>query len=371
MSEDSRRILVTGGAGFIGSHVAEAYLNRGDSVWVLDDLSSGKRENLADGVQFVEADVGSDTARELIREVQPHIINHHAAQIDVRVSVDDPRRDARTNVDGFLNIVEGAREAGTRRFIFVSSGGVVYGEPDVRPTPEGEPKLPLSPYGVTKMVGEEYLRVYHYVYGLETVTLRYFNVFGARQAADSEYSAVIPIFLSRLFRGERPVIYGDGLQSRDFTYIDNVVEANMLAASAPAEKVAGRVMNAACGGFVTVKDLCLKLIEFCGSDLEPEYADPRPGDILHSHADISLAGELMEHKRPHPVADLRVRRALLLPRFRLSQPKRRVEPVAAVVRSHQGAPQTVRRYAAGARPGGPATVRPRDAQTARRQYLRL
>jgi UDP-glucose 4-epimerase len=146
---------------------------------------------------------------------------------------------------------------------------------------------------VTKQVGEEYLRVYHHVYGLETVTLRYFNVYGARQAADSEYSAVIPIFLTRLFRGERPIIYGDGLQSRDFTYIDNVVDANLLAAEAPADQVAGMVMNAACGGAVTVKDLCLKLIEYCGLDVEPEYADPRPGDILHSHADISLARERM------------------------------------------------------------------------------
>ncbi|MGD8394433.1 MAG: SDR family oxidoreductase [Candidatus Eiseniibacteriota bacterium] len=309
-----QRYLVTGGAGFIGSHLVERLLADGQGVRVIDNFENGTRENLeaaraaatarrggaAAGpavigdLEVVEADIRDSGAVE--RTMQGiEVVYHEAALASVQRSIQSPALVNTVNVGGTLNLLEAARQAGVRRFVFAGSSSV-YGDSEELPKREDHRPQPISPYGVTKLVAEEYLRVYHHVYGLETVSLRYFNVFGARQAADSEYSAVIPIFLRRLFRGERPIIYGDGQQSRDFTYIDNVVEANMLAATAPAELVAGQVMNAATGGNVTVKELCAQLIALCGTGLEPVHAAPRPGDILHSHADITRATQLLGYR---------------------------------------------------------------------------
>jgi len=293
MNAEPRRVLVTGGAGFIGSHVAEAYLNRGDRVWVLDDLSSGKRENLARGVELVVADISSDTARELIREVRPDVINHHAAQIDVRVSVNDPRRDARTNVDGFLNLTEGAREAGTRRFVFVSSGGVVYGEPDQRPTPEGAPKLPLSPYGVTKLAGEFYLNYYRAVHGLEYAAVRYSNVYGPRQDPHGE-AGVVAIFCNRLLAGEGLTIFGDGEQTRDYVFVKDVVAANLRVSDLPLDaggELDAAAFNVGTGRETSVNRLADVLEGIAGLRPGRDYRSARPGELRNSCLD---AGKLRE-----------------------------------------------------------------------------
>lgn len=307
-----QRYLVTGGAGFIGSHLVERLLGEGHHVRVIDNFENGKRENLEAARAGAEAATQAGTAPGPLGELEVHeadirdreaveramhdveVVFHEAALASVQRSVAMPAVVNEVNVTGTLHILEAARAAGSRRVVFAGSSSV-YGDAAELPKRESQRPLPISPYGVTKLVGEEYLRVFHQVYGLETVTLRYFNVFGPRQAADSEYSAVIPIFLSRIFRGERPVIFGDGEQSRDFTFVDNVVDANLLAASAPGATVAGTVMNAACGGRVTVGALCLKLIEFCGLDVTPLHEAPRPGDIRHSHADIGRARELMNY----------------------------------------------------------------------------
>jgi UDP-glucose 4-epimerase len=287
MNGEPRRVLVTGGAGFIGSHVAEAYLNRGDKVWVVDDLSSGKRDNVVPGIELVVADIASETARNLIREVKPEIINHHAAQIDVRVSVDDPRRDARTNVDGFLNLVEGARAAGTRRIVFVSSGGVVYGEPDLRPTPESAPKLPLSPYGVTKLAGEFYLNYYRTIHGIEYAAVRYSNVFGPRQDPHGE-AGVVAIFSNRLLSREGLTIFGDGEQTRDYVFVRDVVAANMLLSDAPLPRDGGLdapAFNVGTGTETSVNRLADILEGIAGIHPGRDYRSARPGELRHSCLD--------------------------------------------------------------------------------------
>ena len=212
LSRVSRRVLITGGAGFVGSHVADAHIARGDRVWIMDDLSSGRLANLPSRAEFVEMKIGDPRARELISDVGFDLINHHAAQIDVRASVTDPIADARTNIVGLINILEAAHDAGTRRVVFVSSGGVVYGEPEVYPTPESAPKRPVSPYGVSKLAGEHYLDSFREVHGLECAVLRYGNVYGPRQDPHGE-AGVVAIFCNRLIDGQPLDIYGDGEQT--------------------------------------------------------------------------------------------------------------------------------------------------------------
>jgi UDP-glucose 4-epimerase len=222
------KILVTGGAGFIASHVADAYLANGHEVVIIDDLSSGKRGNLPAAAKFYHADIRSPEAREIVRNERPQMVSHHAAQMDVRRSVADPAFDAEVNVLGFINVLEGAREVGAEKVIFASSGGAMYGEQEQFPAPEEHPHNPLSPYGITKATGEHYLFYMHAVFGMPYVALRYGNVYGPRQDPHGE-AGVIAIFTERLLAGEAPVINGDGKQTRDYVFVGDVVRANVAA----------------------------------------------------------------------------------------------------------------------------------------------
>lgn len=289
MSDEKRRILVTGGAGFIASHVAEAYLSRGDEVWVVDNLSSGRRENVPDGAEFLEMDIRDPELRNLFREVRFDLVNHHAAQIDVRVSVNDPQKDASINLLGLLNITESALEVGTRRVVFVSSGGVVYGEPEQIPTPEVAPKLPRSPYGVTKLTGELYLNYYRKVRGLEYVALRYSNVYGPRQDPHGE-AGVVAIFSKRLLEDEALTIFGDGEQTRDYVFVRDVVSANLLASDLVQEEGEGLdafAFNVGTGVGTSVNRLADILEGVAGRRPGREYRRERPGELRHSTLDTS------------------------------------------------------------------------------------
>jgi len=283
-----RTVLVTGGAGFIGSHVAEAHLDRGDRVWIVDDLSTGKRENLPAGAEFVHLSINDPGLEDVFRAAGGFdLVNHHAAQIDVRVSVADPRRDARTNIDGFLNVAECARRWGTRRLIFVSSGGVVYGEPAVRPTPEGEPKLPRSPYGVSKLAAEQYLCYYATVHGLEYAAVRYSNVYGPRQDPHGE-AGVVAIFCSRLLAAMPFTIFGDGEQTRDYVFVGDVVAANVLLADAPLAAPAtldARAYNVGTGVETSVNGLADALMRAKSRSVVRQHAPARPGELDHSCLD--------------------------------------------------------------------------------------
>jgi UDP-glucose 4-epimerase len=287
MSDSSKRVLVTGGAGFIGSHVADAYLARGDRVWVVDNLSSGKRSNVPADANFVEMDIRDDGIRDIFREIRFDLVNHHAAQIDVRASVADPQYDAQVNLLGLLNLLEGAREVGTGRFVFVSSGGVVYGEPDTFPTPETAPKLPLSPYGVTKLTGELYLNYYRKIHGLEYVAVRYGNVYGPRQDPHGE-AGVVAIFSSRLLSGEILTVFGDGEQTRDYTFVRDIVSANMLVSEVEVSQGEGldrRAFNVGTGNGVSVNLLADTLEGVAGTRPGRKHEAPRPGELLHSQLD--------------------------------------------------------------------------------------
>ena len=286
------RYLVTGGAGFIGSHIAEALVKRGDEVRVLDDLSTGRIENLAgfrERIDFVEGDVRDlATCRRAVAGVET--VFHEAALASVVRSVADPLLNDAINVRGTLNMLVAAGEAGVRGFVLASSSAV-YGDDPAAAKVEGREGKPLSPYAVSKLVGEKYGQVFHALHGLGAVALRYFNVFGPRQDPRSEYSAVIPLFIDKMLRGERPTIYGDGGQSRDFVFVGDVVRANLAAAASAS--AAGEALNIACGLATTVKALVEALNGVLGTRLEARYAAPRPGDILHSSADISKAKRLM------------------------------------------------------------------------------
>jgi UDP-glucose 4-epimerase len=283
------RVLVTGGAGFIGSHVADAYLARGCAVTVLDSLSSGRRENVPAEAEFVHADIRSEDAARLIRDGQFDIVNNHAAQIDVRVSVADPRLDASVNIDGLLNLMQAALGAGVRRFVHVSSGGVVYGEPEARPTPETAPKLPESPYGVSKLAGEQYLFYAHRIHGLEYACLRYSNVYGPRQDPHGE-AGVVAIFSTRLLQGEPVTIFGDGEQTRDYVFVGDVVAANMLVSEVHpgrARTLDDRGFNVGTGVETSVNRLAALLMEQAGVQVPVVMAEARPGELRHSSLDAA------------------------------------------------------------------------------------
>src|SRR5215471_28039 len=282
------RTLVTGGAGFIGSHLVDALLARGDQVVVLDDLATGRLANVAPGARFVEGDV-ADPAAVAGAAAGCEVVFHQAALGSVARSVDDPAASDRANVAGTLTVLTGARAAGVRRVVLASSSSV-YGGAHQLPTPESAPLVPRSPYAVTKLAGEHYARVFWEIHGLETVALRYFNVFGPRQRPDSAYAAVIPAFLRARAGGEAPRIHGDGRQSRDFTYVADVVQANLRAAAAPADGCAGRAFNVARGEPVTLLALLDAVAAACGGPpVVPVHGPRRPGDVRHSHADIAAA----------------------------------------------------------------------------------
>lgn len=290
MPRSKRRVLVTGGAGFIGSHVADAYLAAGDTVWVVDNLSTGRRENIPKRAEFVEMDIRAEEVRNLFREVRFDVVSHHAAQIEVRVSVLDPGKDASINIQGLLNLTEAAIEVGTGRFVYVSSGGVVYGEPEQIPTPETAPKLPMSPYGVTKLTGEHYLNYYRKVRGLEYVALRYSNVFGPRQDPHGE-AGVVAIFCNRLLSGEQLTIFGDGEQTRDYVFVRDVVAANMLASSIDMGNGVGldaRAFNVGTGVGTSVNRLAGALEAIAGRAPGRDHKPERPGEVRHSTLEASL-----------------------------------------------------------------------------------
>lgn len=287
--------LVTGGAGFIGSHLVEALLADGQTVRVLDDLSTGKMNNLEpffDKVDFRKASILDLEAVCSAMDGVDYVL-HQAALSSVPRSVRDPLPTHRVNAEGTLNVLLAARDAGVRRVVFASSSSL-YGNPPAVYKVETLPTMPLSPYAVSKLAAEEYCQVFTRVYGLETVSLRYFNVFGPRQDPESEYAAVVPRFAAALVRGQRPTIYGDGEQSRDFTYVSNVVAANLAALHA--EAAAGEVINVAGGEKTTINSLAAALGELAGKNLEPIYEPTRPGDVAHSLADISKARRVLGYE---------------------------------------------------------------------------
>jgi UDP-glucose 4-epimerase len=282
-------VLVTGGAGFIGSHVADAFVARGDRVWILDDLSRGKRENVPAAAELVVADVTDASVPDLFRDARFDVVVHHAAQVDVRVSVANPALDARVNLLGLLNLTEAALAVGTRRIVFVSSGGVVYGEPEHRPTPESAPKLPLSPYGVTKLGGEYYLHYYRRVRGLEYVALRYSNVYGPRQDPHGE-AGVVAIFSTRLLDNTSLTIYGDGEQTRDYVFVGDVVAANVLVSGLALPESSGLdafAFNVGTGVETSVNRLADLLEKVSGRKPGRELRPARPGELLHSSLDCA------------------------------------------------------------------------------------
>jgi UDP-glucose 4-epimerase len=301
MTSAGSRVLVTGGAGFIGSHLAERLAGTGHEVRVLDNLATGRRENLAEfgeAIEFVEGDVRSDEqVRRCVRGCE--LVFHQAAVPSVPRSVRDPVTSHAANVTGTLNVLLAARDEGVRRVVFASSSST-YGANRELPAQERKPALPISPYAVGKLAAEGYCRAFSNVYGQETVALRYFNVFGPRQDPLSEYAAVIPRFITAMLAGSSPVIYGDGEQSRDFTYVDNAVTANLLAADA--EGVAGETFNVACGATISLNALLGELREITGVELEAVHEDPRPGDVRNSLADISRAREALGYE---PSIDVR------------------------------------------------------------------
>ena len=294
-------VLVTGGGGFIGSHLVHRLLHDGYKVRILDNFATGSRENvqpLLDDVELIEGDIQSyERAHNAVRGCE--LVFHQAALPSVPRSIQDPLTSNASNVIGTLNILLAARDEEVRRVIFASSSSVYGANPEL-PKHEGMATLPISPYAVAKQAAEGYCRAFFQVYGLQTVALRYFNVFGPRQDPLSQYAAVVPKFITALLEGRQPLVFGDGQQSRDFTYIDNTVDANILAASA--EGAAGQAFNIACGDRISLNDLLTEIRELIGTDLEAQYLDPRPGDVPHSLADISKARELLGF---NPEIDLR------------------------------------------------------------------
>ncbi len=286
------RYLVTGGAGFIGSNIAEELVGMGEEVVVFDNLSTGHEgniEHIQKDVTFVKGDVrNASEVRKALDGVD--YVLHQAALASVPRSIDDPLLVNEVNVGGTLTVLDESRHASVKCVVYAASSSA-YGDSEVLPKREDMLPAPLSPYAVSKLVGEHYCSVYSKVYGLPTISIRYFNVFGPRQDPESQYAAVIPIFVSHLLDGKSPTIYGDGEQSRDFTYVSNIVKANIMAAQS--DKAAGQVINVACGGRFTLNELYGMLCELIGVSIDPVYSDPRPGDVKHSHADISMAEELL------------------------------------------------------------------------------
>ena len=289
------KFLVTGGAGFIGSNICKRLVSEGCFVRVLDNLLTGKKSNLADvldKIEFVEADMGdSQIAQSAMKDID--VVLHQGALPSVPLSVDDPAATHRHCVDATFTLLVAARDVGVKRFVYAASSSA-YGDTPALPKVETMRTEPLSPYAVAKLVGEYYCSVFSKVFGLETISLRYFNVFGPHQDPTSQYAAAIPAFVTGILRDEPPTVYGDGEQSRDFTYIDNVVHANLLAARVG--QTAGEVINVACGEAITVNAIIDMINKIVGKTVKPVYADQRPGDVKHSLADITKAQSLIGFK---------------------------------------------------------------------------
>jgi len=290
-----RKFLVTGGAGFIGSHIVDALLSRGDSVRVLDNMSTGRSVNLThviDDIEFMQADItDTDAVKRAVEGVD--CIFHQAALASVPRSIESPLETHHVCATGTLNLLNAAHRAGVRRLVYAASSSCYGNQPNAT-NRESDACAPLSPYAGAKLAGEQYCRVFYETYGLETVALRYFNVFGPRQDPDSPYSAVIPLFITWMLQGKQPTVYGDGKQSRDFTYVGNVVQGNLLAADAPA--AAGQSMNLARGRSVSLLQLIELLNQYLGLQLAADHQPARVGDIRDSMADISIARKLLDYE---------------------------------------------------------------------------
>ena len=286
------KFLVTGGAGFIGSSICRKLVSQGCFVRVVDNLLTGKKSNLAeiiDKIEFIEADMGeSEVAQSAVKDID--VVFHQGALPSVPVSVDNPAATHRHCVDATFTMLLAARDAGVKRFVYAASSSA-YGDAPTSPKVETMPCNPLSPYAVAKLTGEYYCSVFYKVFGLETVALRYFNVFGPHQDPTSQYAAAIPAFVTAILKDEPPTIYGDGEQSRDFTYIDNVVRANLLAAGA--KETHGETVNIACGQAVTINEIIAMINKLLGKNVKPIYTDARPGDVKHSLADVTAARKLI------------------------------------------------------------------------------
>lgn len=289
------KFLVTGGAGFIGSHIVDALVKSGDRVSVLDDLSSGRRENLEgvlSKIEFIEGDIRDKALAAKAMDGVDYVL-HQAALRSVPKSLGNPGLYNDVNINGTLNILNAAKKVKVRRVIFASSSSV-YGETDNLPQKEDMYPLLISPYALTKLSGEYYCRIFSEIYGLETASLRYFNVFGQRQSLENEYAVVIPKFITCVLKDEQPPVHGDGKQTRDFTYVENVVQANIKAATAPGIKC--EVLNIACGKAYSVLDIVKYVNNILKKDIKPKFTSERPGDVKHTLADISKARKLIKFK---------------------------------------------------------------------------
>jgi UDP-glucose 4-epimerase len=291
------KIVVTGGAGFIASHIVDAYIQLGHEVYVIDDFSTGQSRNLNSSAQFFNLDIADPKAAKAIAEIKPDVLNHHAAQMDVRRSVADPTFDARINIIGFINLLEASKDAGVKRVIFSSSGGAVYGDREPIPASEEHETLPLSPYGVSKLTGELYLGYYHMAFGLPYVALRYANVYGPRQSSLGE-AGVVAIFISQLLAGKSPVINGDGKQTRDYVFVGDVVRAN---AAALDTNYTGPI-NIGTGKETDVVTICESLREGVGSPVKAIHGPAKLGEQRRSCLMTSLARKVLGWK---PEVDLK------------------------------------------------------------------
>jgi nucleoside-diphosphate-sugar epimerase len=289
------RYLVTGGAGFIGSHIVDELVRRGHSVVVLDNLSTGKESNLASVRKKIELSTGSVTDLAAVQAAcrGADYVVHLAARTSVPRSVADPVDTNHANIDGTLNVLVAARDAKVRRFVFAASSSA-YGDTPTLPKVETMQPAPISPYGVTKYVGELYAQVFGRVYGLENASVRYFNVFGPRQDPTSQYSGVLSQYMLAVIEGKPPVVYGDGEQSRDFTYVENIVDETLRACEAPG--ASGKVFNGGTGSRITLNEVLKQLEKITGKKIQAKYEPPRTGDILHSQADISLARKVLGYE---------------------------------------------------------------------------
>jgi len=296
-SRPQRTVVITGGAGFIGSHVSDGFVDRGDQVIVIDDLSSGTESNLPSAARLEVLDICSPEAAELIRSEKPSILVHHAAQMDVRRSTDDPIFDASVNILGTLNLLGAAVDAGVKQVIFASTGGAIYGEQDVFPAPEDHRERPVSPYGVSKLAGERYLYYFHTQHDLDVTCLRYANVYGERQNPHGE-AGVVAIFLSRLIAGHAPTINGDGLQTRDYIHVSDIVQANLGVVGLEGF----HTFNVGTGIETSVVDLYQGLRKAVGSELDASHGPAKPGEQQRSSVDASKIRTELDLPDPLPLA---------------------------------------------------------------------